>query len=335
MRHRNHIDAFAALRRLGFILLTVTILVGCDKAQERLQVSIAVSRTPLSTPFFVAEAFDLFTKHGVEARLQECIGGHKCLKRLLEGKVDMATAADTPVMFNAFTRDDYAIFGTFVSSTNDVKLMARRSAGVSTVKDLAGKTVGTVTGASAQYFLDTFLLFEGIDPSRVNVVHYAPDKLPDALASKRVDAIAVWEPFGFIATQKLGDDLKIFTNPDIYTETFNLIAMREYAAANADAMTRVLRALKEAIDIIGENPADVQRLVAERLKLDKAFIDWIWTDFRFALTLDQSTLTTLENEARWAVNRGYVTKTDLPNFLVFLRPEFLLDLDRNAVTLIR
>ncbi len=317
------------------LMLAFLLTAGCDNPPKPLPVSLAVSRTPLSTPFYVAEKLDLFTKHGLEARSEECIGGHKCLERLLAGAVDIATASDSPVMFNSFKHDNFAIIGTFVSSNNDVKLLARRSAGIARPQDLAGKTIGTITGASAHYFLDSFLVSAGVDPDSVKVVHFAPDALPDALKSGRVDAISVWEPFGFVTSQQLGGDLVIFTDPLIYTETFNAVALREFAARNSAVVIRVLIALKEAIDFIHEHPRDAQRILADRLKLEDPFITWAWPDFNFALNLDQSTLLTLEHEARWAIRWKLVPATEHPNYRNYLDATPMMTVSPESVTLIR
>ncbi|MDG4555490.1 MAG: ABC transporter substrate-binding protein [Candidatus Competibacter sp.] len=320
---------------VGGLILALALLVGCDSPPKPLPVSLAVSRTPLSTPFYVAEKLGLFTKHGLEVRTEECIGGHKCLERLLAGAVDIATVSDSPIMFNSFKHDNFAIVGTFVSSNNDVKLLARRSAGIAHPRDLAGRTIGTVTGASAQYFLDTFLISVGVNPEDVKIIHFAPNALPEALKSGQVDAISVWEPFGFIASQQLGDDLAIFTDPLIYTETFNAVALRAFATQNSAVVIRVLSALKEAITFINKHPRDAQQLLADRLKLEDSFITWIWPDFHFALSLDQSTLLTLEHEARWAIRRNLAPATEHPNYRDYLIETPMMAVSPESVTLIR
>ena len=60
--------------------------------------------------------------------------------------------------------------------------------------DLAGMTVGTVTGASAQFFLDETLFLAGVDGAEVDVIHVNPEDSSTTLASGKVDAVVIWEP---------------------------------------------------------------------------------------------------------------------------------------------
>src|SRR5262245_11998706 len=158
--------------------IALALAAGACPAQP---VTIAVSRASLSLPIFVADSQKFFAAEGIAVTTRECIGGYRCIRLMLDGEVPLATAADMPVMVNGLTRSDFAIVATFVTSKRDIKLVARKSAGIQTAGDLRGKRVGTVEGTSAHYFLDGFLLFDGIDPKAIQLVSLAPDRIPDAL----------------------------------------------------------------------------------------------------------------------------------------------------------
>jgi len=91
---------------------------------------------------------------------------------------------------------------------------------------LEGKRVATVKGASAHYFLDSYLLFNDVDTTKVRVVSLAPEQMSAALERREVDAVAIWEPHAYLALKTLGTDGAVLPSPRIYTETFNLIADR-------------------------------------------------------------------------------------------------------------
>src|SRR5688572_28475465 len=74
---------------------------------------LATARTTLSLPIRIAESQGFFAAEGVAVRSVECIGGQRCLRQLFEGRAQLATASELPVMFNSFTRDDYAVVATF------------------------------------------------------------------------------------------------------------------------------------------------------------------------------------------------------------------------------
>jgi len=314
-------SGLSRLWRIGVGALCAAALLSQACGATAAELTLAVSRTALSLPIFVAEAQGYFAAEGVAPKLAECIGGQRCMKRMFDGGADLATASDLPVMFNSFARSDYAVVASFVSTTNDVKLIARRSAGISAPAHLVRKKVGTVKGASAHYFLDAFLLFHDVDPRLVQMVDMPPEKLAAALKNREVDAIAVWEPNGWLAMQALGSDAVILPSPRIYTETFNLMASRRALAEKADEVVRVLRALARAQRFIATRPREAKDILKQRMQVDEAFVTWVWKDLDYRLGLDQSLITTLEAEARWALREGHVAPGQvIPNYLRFVEP---------------
>ena len=155
------------------------------------ELRLAASRSPLSLPLYVAQAKGFFAAEGLRVQMEDCIGGHRCLARMFEGHADVATAADTPAMFNGFKRHDFAVIGTFVTSFEDLKLMVNPLSGITLSANLAGKRVGVVWGTSSHYFLDAFLLYYGIDPRTVTKVKLQPEEMAAAMSKNEVDAVAI------------------------------------------------------------------------------------------------------------------------------------------------
>ncbi|WP_172597722.1 ABC transporter substrate-binding protein [Sulfuriflexus mobilis] len=319
-------------------VLVVFLVYGCTDSEVSTNLAgktrIAVSKTPLSAPLYIAEAKGFFRKHGVNVEMIELVGGHRSMQAVLTGKADMGTSSDYPVMINSFTRDDFAVLASFVSSENDVKLMANRKNAIHVARDLKGKTIGIVKGGSSHYFLDRYLLFNGMQLKDVTTIHINPEEMPAALQAGKVDALSVWEPYGYLAHKRLGSDLNILLEISPYRETFNLITGKNYTKNHPEAASRVLRALKDSVEFMAKEPAQAQEIVVKRLGLDSEFIDWVWKDYQFLLTLDQALIVTLENEARWAVENNIVSASGLPNYLDYILPGPLKGVDASAVTLI-
>lgn len=309
--------------------------IGPAGAQEKASLTVAMALTPLSAPIIIAKNKRYFAANGLDVTVNDFIGGHRAIKAMFDGKADIATSSEVVVMFNSMTRSDFSITGTFVTSDNDAKIVSRKETGIQVVNDLAGKWVGTVTGASAQFFLDQELLFAGVDASKVNIVHMSPEDAPSLLASKKVDAIAVWEPYAYLTTKKLGNQAVIIPNDKAYTETFNAIALNSFLASNPATLEKFLRALIQATDFINDNPDQSQLIVAQRLNKDLEFIEFIWSDFNFSISLHQWLITTLESQARWAIAGGHVEQKKVPNYLDYLYLDALDRLKPEAITVIR
>lgn len=298
-------------------LLALAQLIGVASAASPEPLRLSVSRTPLSLPIFVAESQGYFIAEGLALTVGEVVGGHRSLQQVLDGAADLATCSEAVVMFKSFQHRDYAVVATFVTSDDDVKLVLRGDAGILRPQQLAGKTVGTVTGASSHYYLDTLLLLNGVDPKAVTVRHVQPEAMAEALRKGEVDAVAIWEPFAFQAAHAV-PGARVLPKSGSYVETFNLVAAAKLKGARDDDLVRLLRALDRATQFIDAEPAQAQAILRDRLHVEQAVVDWIWPRFSYRLTLGQALLATLEGEARWARREGYVKAEKSPNYLDFI-----------------
>jgi NitT/TauT family transport system substrate-binding protein len=154
-----------------------------------------------------------------------------------------------------------------------------------------------------------------VDPATVESVALQPETLAEALREGKVDVIAVWEPFAYSAVQASRGDLAVIATQGVYRETFNLVAANKHVTASSTETARLLRAIDRANTFIAEQPAKAQALLRERLGVDDAFVQSIWPNVRYRLSLDQGLLMTLESEARWAIRESHVKADRIPNFL--------------------
>ena len=295
---------------------------------------IGVSETLLSLPLYVAEAEGFFQKRGVNVEFVNCIGGNRCVKNMLDGQTDMSTATELPVVFNSFSRSDFAILTSFVSVANDLKVVARTDAKITEPGKLRDKTLGYVKGGASQYVLDLVLVYNGIDPTTVKLKAITPETALTALANKEVDALCIWEPFASRIELELGTDVQLVPIPKLYTETFNLIAMQSTIKARPQELERIMRALRDSTQFIQNNPEKAKALAAKRLKIPVVVVEKIFDDYRFRVTMNRSLPRTMEGQARWAQREGHVpSNLPQPNYTSFLYPAFLKTVDPRAVSL--
>ncbi len=100
-------------------------------------------------------------------------------------------------------------------------------------------------------------------------------------------------------------------------------------------MRRLVRALLKAERYIRSRPSQAQAQVAKHLKVPVDALQAAWSDLDFQVDLRQSQLITLEDEARWAMARGYVPARTMPNFLPHFYLDALLAEQPERVTVIR
>ncbi|MAZ09638.1 MULTISPECIES: ABC transporter substrate-binding protein [unclassified Limnobacter] len=295
---------------------------------------IGVSETILSLPLYIAESEGFFQKRGVNIEFVNCVGGNRCVKNMLDGQTDLATATELPVVFNSFTRNDFAILTSFVSVSNDLKVVGRTDLNINEPSKLRDKTLGYVKGSASQYVLDLVLVYNGIDPDTVKLKTITPETALAALANKEVDALCIWEPFASRIELELGTDVQLVPIPKLYTETFNLIAMQSAIKSKPQELERVVQALKDSTQFIQTHPEKAKALAAKRLKIPVVVVDKIFDDYRYRLSLNRSLPRTMEGQARWALREGHVESSlPQPNYTGFLYPAFLKAVDPGAVSL--
>jgi NitT/TauT family transport system substrate-binding protein len=286
--------------------VVVALLFAAASPARALELGLGVAHGPVSLLVYVAESLRLFEQEGLSVRRMRCDSGRECLERLRAGDVDVATAADFAVALHCLGGGDGAIIGSIGSSSRQIKLVARRSAELQTAAQMTGRRVGTVRGSSAEYFLHSWLLHQGVAPEEVRVLHMAPDRLVAGLLRRDVDAVAIWEPIAGDARRALREEALDLPVPLVYTQHFNVVAARRVLAdrTREPALQALLRALRRAEQVVAEEPSRAQAVLAAQLHVPLDEAARLMAEHDHRLRLDQSLMNTLRSQVRWALRQG-------------------------------
>jgi sulfonate transport system substrate-binding protein len=299
------------------------------------KVTIACSATPDAALAQVAQTQGYYLQEGLDATPQKHPYGKVALDAMLEGKADFATVAETPVMFAVMNGEKVSIIATIQTSVRNNAIIARKDKGILTPRDLKGRRIAVTSGTSLDFFMDVFLVAQGISRKDMTVVHMMPEKMAEALERGDVDAIAAWSYALIQAQQKLGDKGISFYDEDVYTQTFNIVSTPDYIRTHPENIKKVLRALVKAEKFADQKPAEAQAVVANFSNIDMTVIREMWFVENFSVTLDQSLLLALEDESQWAIKGGLTDKTKIPNYLNYIYPDGLESVKPQAVRMLR
>jgi len=298
-------------------------------------ITVAVSKLEATTLVRVALENGYFKKHGLNVTMTEQDLGKFSLKEVFEGRADIATVAETPVVKNAFNRDDYQLFATIHESSTNAKLIGLKEHGIESAEDLRGKKIGTTVGTVGEYFLSSFLLHSGMGTNDIELVDERPAALTEMLMAGEIDAFALREPHVFRAQEVLGDNATVFAQDNIYTATFDVVAMTAFIEKNPQIIERFLQALLEAEEFVKDHREEAIDLVSESLLLNRDYLDETWEESIFELSLTQNLLVTMEHEARWVVDSGAVDSVEIPNYLQYLYFDAIEEVKPDSLTIIR
>ncbi len=300
------------------------------------KITFGVDLSVISAPVWVAENKGYFQKEGLDVGIRDYSSGRTALVDMLEKKnLDMVTVAQTPVMYNSFSKNNYAIIAAMACSYEDVLLLAARGNGIETSSDLKGKRIGTPVGSSGHFFLGLFLVYSGLRISDVTVIDIDAPDLPKALSEGRVDAIAIWQPHIHNAQKLMAGKTLLLPSTNLYREDFYVVANKDFMKNNPVALKKFLKAIDRAENFIRENKEEAINIVSARLRLEKETVASFWDSYEFKLFLDQTVLADLEAEARWAIRNQYTTAATIPDYRDFIHPDVLEAIKPEAVQIIR
>lgn len=283
------------------------------------KITLGVEKSLLPSLVWIAENKGYFEENGVEVTIKEFDSGRLALATMLsEGGLDMVTAAQTPVVSSGFEHSNFAIIAAMVSSYNYVKVVARRDRNITQPVDLRGKKIGVTMGSSGHYFLGLFLVSNGIQISEVNVVDIKTSELVASLQAGIVDAISTWQPQVYNAQKALGDNGVTFDARKILLANSYFIPNKNFLQAHPVAMTRFLRAVKQAEEFIKGNEDEAVDIVSKRFGWKRDFVSSVWSEYQFGLFLDNTIIESLKTQANWAIQNKLTDKTAVPNYLDYI-----------------
>ena len=299
------------------------------------KLNIALPTTPHAALLYIAAEKGYFAEEGLDVNVMPVTHGKAAVDLVIQGQADLGSAAEVPFVISVLKGAPLAIATSVVSVSNEMALIARRDRAIAAPRDLQGKKIGVTFGTSGEYYLWAFLIRNKLPPDSLAWVDVAPREMVRALASGEVDAISTWEPVKSKALAALGDNGLSFTDADAYTVTHVVVARHELLKTRPAAIEKLVRALLKAEAFNRTEPQRAMQLVADRLQLNLEALATSWKDISFEVDLRQSQLVTLEDEARWAMARGYADQAAMPNFLQHLHPDALLNVRAERVTVVR
>lgn len=268
-----------------------------------------------SCPVLAAHTHGYFAREGIDARLQPYSSGKASLEAVLQGRADLGTVSDIPVVLASLKNRSVVIIASIFEAERDHGIVGRLDRGVSTPASLKGKRIGVTLGTSGHFTLDAFLNRQKLLPSEVTLRNYAPEQLAGALARGEVDAAAGWEPFLTGMTHAIAGKAAIFYGEDVYAGLFNVAGTGDFVRSHPATVRKVLRALLAGARFCRDEPDAARALFTTVSASEAARLQAAWHGYQFDIVLDQGLLLALEDEARWAIKNRLVERGDMPNFL--------------------
>lgn len=251
---------------------------------------------------------------------------------LVAGKIDMSVSSEYPVIARILSGDNISIIATIDKYQNE-ELISRKDFGVRNLSDLKGKKIGLPRGTILEFFLSRLLEQNAMTIRDVKLVNVNTTHAPDAIANGEVYAIMYFQPYTTQIQGRLGDNA--ITWPGQGNQSlYGVVAARDtWIASHPDQVRRFLRSLEDARIYSLDKGIETRAGVKRHLNLSDLYLAEVWPYHRFDLSLDQSLLVAMNDEARWMVINNRTPVKTIPDFRMYISTTGLEQVKPEAVNI--
>ena len=252
---------------------------------------------------------------------------------MLAGNADIAEAAEFPFAAAVLKNNSISIIAVNDEFVNDY-IVALKNHGIENISDLKGKTIGVTKGTIAEFYLGRFLDLNNIPEKDVNIVNIDPKEYVRTVSAGSVDALVAWQPY-INQIQNQVNDIIIWPVQSSQTAYGVLICNSEWITQHPISVKNFLTALNEAQNFILNRPDQAKVIVKNTLNYSDSYIKSVWAEHKFSLSLEQSLVIAMKDEAQWMINNQLTNQTKVPNFTDFIFTDGLKSVIPDAVTIIK
>lgn len=283
----------------------------------------------------VAERQGYFEQNGINAEIAKYPTGAAAFEGFNKGEVDIAAAADFVGVRNSLQGKPFKIITAILETSDLFQFVGRRDQGVNGPSDIAGKTVGITEGTAGEYFLDAFETLNEIPKESVTVVKGEPPVLTEKTASGDLDATLTARFQVYSIANQLGAENAVVFSAQSNASIYQLLyASDQLVLQNPALINRFVSALAQAEDYIDKNPQEIRLVLKEDLQRPDDYIDGIIQNYNFDLSLKQSMVIGMEDQARWLIKEKGLD-AQVPNYLDYIYFNALQSTKPEAVSIIR
>jgi NitT/TauT family transport system substrate-binding protein len=326
---------------ITIFLLTLSLVTSCDNKSEsppKTLQKITIATMPASFTgytLFVAQDKGFFQDAGLDVVLDMSFPHGKATLKALDGKADFSVSSETPFIHAVLNGAEIFTIATTITAHNHLAVVSHKDKGETTETTLRGKTIGVTLGSNGEYFLNLAILTMGITQKDVHLKNLKPNEMLNSLKNGDVDAIATWNPIKQKAVKLLGDQGESLTAGGIYSPFFIVSAKKEYVSTNPETVKKLIRALQKSALFIQNHRDEAREIVSKYFEIEASFLKELDATYIFELSLEQAFISTLEDQAKWAMRNKLTEQSAMPNFLNFIYSDALEAIVPTQVTIIK
>jgi ABC-type nitrate/sulfonate/bicarbonate transport system substrate-binding protein len=330
---------FGRITRPGLLLIFLSLILmssGFFACQTGLDlVNLGHTEGEVASSLYIADELGLFAAKGLNVALHSYPNGLASYNAMLQGKEDISAPSEYVIVDGALRHDKVHAISIIVK-TDFVSIIGRKDHGIGNILDLAGKRIGLMRGTIAEYYLGRFLELHGVSINSVTLVSLSsPTQGVDEVENGVMDAVVITSPYTDFIRNSLNANAIEWSVQNNQPHNGILTAKDDWLYQHSDLAVRLLKGIDQADTYIIEHPHEAKAIIQTRLNLDSGEVDKIWQRNSFSLSLDQSLITAMQDEAQRVINNGLTVEKEMPNFNNYIYEDAIKAIKPNAVDILR
>jgi NitT/TauT family transport system substrate-binding protein len=217
-------------------------------------------------PLYIAQTKGFFEKRGVSVSLQRIEGTGDRRAALVGGRLEgggstiddliVGVSEGVPIKMVLALDESSGADGILVSE------------GISTVKDLKGRTVAVQPGFVNHFFLLYVLDRNGLSSKDIAIKPLEPEAASAAFVARQVDAAVTWEPHLSKVREERPDGKLLLSSKDYPGTIVDILVFRDdFVNSEPRKVKAIVEAWYDALDYLRIQPVDARAVIAAAMEL--------------------------------------------------------------------
>ncbi len=303
--------------------------------EEKDSVNVAYANFESLALFWIAQDQGFFSQNDLNVSSHKYDTGVGSLNAILKGEADIAVGpSEFPLVGRALQKEEIKTLGS-IDKVDFIYLVGRRDRGIISISDLTGKRVGTTIGTVSEFYLGRLLNLNGVDLQNITLVDVrTPTDWVNSVVNGSIDAVVTTQPYANSAKDALGDNAFVWKAQSYQHQYALMISRDEWISTHPDLINSFLESLLQAEKFVNNYPTQAKAIVKEHMNFTETYIETVWKQNQYGLSLDQSLIVAMEGEARWMINNNLTNTTLVPNFTNYIYFDGLRTIKPEAVNII-
>jgi ABC-type nitrate/sulfonate/bicarbonate transport system substrate-binding protein len=280
-------------------------------------ITIATIPSEYSTLLWIAEDKGFFSENGLNVTLKDYSTGASSLNALSTHDADFSVSSEYAFTTQVLNGADFRLIASIDKAENEY-LIGRKDKGILKISDLKGKKIGVLKKGAAEFYLGRYLDLHGISLDEITIANEQFAQSVLSMNNGTIDSTLLPEPQAFIIQKNLGDNAMVWPAQSGQLLFMMISSNPDTIEKNPALVERLIRSLRQSEQFAQANPDEAKAIVQKKMQYDPAYMEKIWPEHQFILTLDQSLIVAMEDETRWMMKNNLTNTTVMPNYLDYI-----------------